>query len=84
MFAFFNRHRVFLLFLALVAGQLLTWRAIINLHKSIETLGFVMLQKTCGGDPSEIGNYPCHVVIDKPNPTTTAPLIGPDTSLLSK
>jgi hypothetical protein len=46
MVAFFNRHRVFLLFLVLVVGQILTWRAIVALDQNIQTLGFLMLQKS--------------------------------------
>jgi hypothetical protein len=83
MIAFLNRHKVFLLFLAFVASQLLTWRAVVAVRQDIVSLGYIMLQKTCGGDPSEIGNHPCHVVIDKPNSDTVAPL-SPGTSLLSK
>jgi hypothetical protein len=83
MIAFLNRHKVFLLFLAIVVSQLLTWRAVVGLHQGMETLGYIMIQKSCGGDPTEIGNRPCHVIVDKSNTDTTAPL-GPGTSLLSK
>jgi hypothetical protein len=74
MIAFFSRHRVFLLFLAIVISQLLTWRAVVDVHNEIISLGYIMIQQRCGSDSSEFGNHPCHVVIDKPNSNTTAPV----------
>jgi hypothetical protein len=83
MIAFLNRHKVFLLFLAIVVSQLLTWRAVVAVHDDMASWEYIMLQKTCGGDPAETGNHPCHVVVDKPNSVPTIPLI-PDASLFSK
>jgi hypothetical protein len=83
MVAFLNRHRVFLLFLAIVICQLLTWRAVVAVHEDMASWEYIMLQKTCGGDPSETGNHPCHVVVDKPNSSSSAPL-SPDAFIFSK
>jgi hypothetical protein len=82
MIAFLSRHRVFMLFLAFIICQLLTWRAVVAVHDEMVSLGYVLIQQACGSNTSEGGNRPCHVVIDKPNSDSTAPslLLGPTDS----
>ena len=65
MIGYFERNKVFLLFLAIIVSQLLTWRAVVGVQQEVVNLEYVVGQPACGG--SDLGNRPCHVVIDKSN-----------------
>jgi hypothetical protein len=50
----------FLLVSALIVSQLLTWRAVVDMHNDLETLKYGV----CGGG---VASPPCHVIIDRSN-----------------
>lgn len=58
---FVIRNKLLLLFLALVAAQLLTWRAVVSLGESVDSVRWAIVRNACGGT----GAYdsPCRVSV---------------------
>jgi hypothetical protein len=58
---FFSRNRLVLLFLVLIAAQLLTWRAVVSVEDEVDSVRRAVTRYSCGSSKADA----CHVIVER-------------------